>query len=143
LVKCAEAYEFRYYSWHSLEDSIDNFIAFIEFSSDISEWFRSIWITIDWCWLKKVAEIINEIDLFFLNLFLLMIELSNLVLFFLYRSILFWKRFLASSEPYQFLDIISFLTIHSPPCLHPYISYLSRLLIFWLIFWLLFLFQSV
>jgi hypothetical protein len=42
LVKCAEAYEFRYYSWHLLENSIDNSIVFTEFSFNISEWSRFI-----------------------------------------------------------------------------------------------------
>jgi hypothetical protein len=36
-VKCAEAYEFRYYLWHLSENSIDNSITFTEFSSDISK----------------------------------------------------------------------------------------------------------
>jgi hypothetical protein len=143
LMKCAKTYKSRYHSWYLLENSIDNFIAFTEFSFDIFEWFRSIWISVNWYWLKKVAEITNNVDLFFLNLFSLMIGLSNLILFFLYWSILSWRRFLISSESYQSFDIIFFLTIHSPPCLHLYILYLSRLLVFWLVFWLLFLFQSV
>jgi hypothetical protein len=143
LVKCAEAYESRYYSWHLLENSIGNSIVFTEFSSDVSEWFRFIWVAVGWCWSKKVVKIINGVELFFLILFLLVVGLFNLILSFLYWSILFWMRFLISSESYQFFGIISFLTIYFLSCLHLYVSHLSRLLVFWLVFWLLFLFPSV
>jgi hypothetical protein len=37
----AETDESKYYSWHSSENSIGNFIVSIEFSSDVSKWFRS------------------------------------------------------------------------------------------------------
>jgi hypothetical protein len=131
-MKCAEAYEFRFYSWHLLEDLISNSVIFTEFSFDVSEWSRSIWITVDWYWLKKIIKIINRIDLSFLDLFSLMVELFNLILFFLYWSILFWKRCLTLSESYQSLGIIFFLTIYSPSCLYLYVSHLSRLLVLWL-----------
>jgi hypothetical protein len=41
-MKYIEIYKFRYYSWHLLEDLIDNSIIFTEFSFDISECSRSI-----------------------------------------------------------------------------------------------------